>query len=113
MSCPYRHCGSVALEAKHEFGIRENPAQRHFDALFEVAVLAAGPIEIHQRFDIRIRYRTAVGASRQVRNNFSCADRLICNGNWMANENPRSAWCIPGPSDAVWADDLDTGQVRN
>ena len=41
-----------ALEAKHELGRREDPAQRHLDAGVEPALLASRGVEVHQRREL-------------------------------------------------------------
>ena len=58
----------IALEPEHEVRVRQNPAQRHLDALVEVPALAAGAVEGQQRRDVGVGHRTPIRAARQRRN---------------------------------------------
>ena len=62
---PGSDVGGHALEAEDEFGVGEDGLDGGADAGFEVALIAAGLIEIQQLFEIVGGDRAAIRLARQ------------------------------------------------
>src|SRR5437667_317988 len=63
-------------------------------AVGECAKLSPFLVEVHQRFNVLIVDRSAIGFARERRKNLLCADWFLSRFGGLTNENLPHAWRI-------------------
>ena len=81
----------LRLDAVDQPRVGQNPRQRHLDAVVEVAVLAPGLIELHQRLHVGRGCRMPERPRREAGHDLPGAGRFIRRASRPAGEDPAPA----------------------
>ena len=101
-----------ALEAEHELRAGQQRLQRRLDAGLEVVALASLAVELHQRFDVFVVRRPAVGLAGEAGQNLARARNLVGRRGRAADEHLAAARRVGDAGDLVRPGDAEVADVR-
>ena len=94
-----RALGRIGLAHEQEAGRHQDGLDRGADAVFEAAIGLAHGIDLHQRADIGLGHRAAIGVARQGGDNLVGAGGVRQLGRRMADEDLAAAGGVAGALD--------------